>query len=317
MEQFSHLITVPIFRERRYTNQSLAVVLIVMLFSVLSGWGQSFFEGDYVISTNQIEDQQYGLFEFCIGESNCKSIKTAFFADQPYKKLKELQSQKKVLLATSASFASAVMVDGKPIGFCADNGQILNKMPNQVMDGIVVVNSHNESMDKMIVYDLDMPRINCDENCCGYAYMHYNPREEPYDVFKFFSWIDENKLSAFQTQLVYSRHNSDPSRFEQPYHGKNDRSRRFLGVVKKNENLRHIIIDIPKNDYLMHAAGEALDLLSDRGYEVEYLLNLDTGSKDILHAFNGENLVNLRPGAMIKAGTIERANNLLVYYLED
>ena len=66
----------------------------------------------------------------------------------------------------------------------------------------------------------------------------------------------------------------------------------------------------------MASAKEAITFLRASNYSVDFMLNLDTGSKDIMYAHDGEGLKNLRPNPITSSAKIENASSLLVYYTE-
>jgi len=258
--------------------------------------------------------EQFKLFSFEINNSK-SDIKMAFFAKNSFDELLKLQKTSKILYASSASFVFSKNI-GKniPVGFCAQKGEILNKMPSQNMDGLVII--ENKFQNSVKVIDLE-----CEQKCCNIIkckshFSHSNIRENASDFFTFLSDIERREISCFQTQLVYSKLKTYNQNFENLYNGDSNRTRRFLAICSKNGEKQHVIVDGLEMDFLMSAAKQSFDYLRGLDYDVEYMLNLDTGSKDIIHVNNGNFLENLRPETNVSTAKIENASSLLVYYSE-
>ena len=291
----------------------LYVILVFICLTILSVRKQS--------PSNEIEnialtDAKFKIFSFAIGDTSNTTIKCAFFAKEPYKEFLKLKETSNVLFASSASFTSSIDLESNiPIGFCAENGEIINKMPHQSMDGLVIIDNDHPEINTMTIIDLDKDS-SCNLNECDSHFAHKNIRNNPSETFSFISALEKYKISSFQTQLVYSKFKTDSENFVELNNGTNDRSRRFLAICEKDNVLYHVVIDCFEEDYLMVSAKNALEHLRQSHYKVDYMVNLDTGSKDIIHAHDGKNLKNLRPNSSTSSAMIENASSLLVYYIE-
>jgi len=276
---------------------------------------QKFYPEDYNNISNLDTNNKFKIFSFTIDDTN--TIKTAFFAKDPYNDFLKLNKTSKILYASSASFVSTLdKKNNIPVGFCAEKGEIINKMPHQDMDGIVVISNNHPKMSSVEIIDLDKVNGKCETYNCESHFLHNNIRNDPSLAFSFIDAIESQNISSFQTHLVYTKYKSDNENFEKLHNGNNDRSRRFLAIGKKDGKLHHIIVDNIEDNYLMASAKNSLEYLRQKQYSVDFMVNLDTGSKDIIHAYDGENLINLRPNPLTSSAKIENASSLLVYYTE-
>lgn len=240
---------------------------------------------------------------------NQKSMQVAYLVNDPYQDYVKTKNEHQLLLATSASFSSSFDLDKDyPIGFCAKNGKVYNKTADVNMDALVLIDEING----LRIIDLD----NVGKQFSGdsISKKRFDFRRNPFLKYNFLKYIKTNSVSAFQTQLVYSRLRTYNDNFDNLFSGKNDRGRRFLVICKKDNIDQHIIVDVLKEDYLMHTAKITFDTLIEAGYEVFFIINLDTGSKDVIHAYNGRELENLRPNPTVSHAYIEKSLSLLVYF---
>ena len=293
-------------------TKKLAFVFVLMIGFSLGA--QNFFNDSFRTITYTYDNDPYIIYDFTSIYDNASKIKATYFGQDAYDQFLKLKEEKDIVLATTASFSSSMIFTGIPVGFCSENGNILNKMPDKTMDAMVVLQSNSKNNGRIAIGDLDYDEVNFEPSS---IFEHtLNPREKVLDTYSFFNLIEEQKLSVFQTQLLYSYKKPNASHFNDLYYGAGDRNRRFLAIARKGNNIHNVIIDTPNNDYLMNAANSSKIILEKDGFEVLYLMNLDTGCKDILHVFNGTDLENKRPKQAIRSGTIEHASNLLVYYKE-
>ena len=292
----------------------LAILVFIIGVSVLS-----FQQIDSINSFdgNETITEKFQLFTFSSVDTNDQKIQTAFLVSNPYQDFLRLQKHSKVLFASSASFVLTIDLDeNPPVGLCTENGTILNKMPNQNMDALVVIDSKNRELRNLKVLDLDNDWSDCTKENCIDHFSHGNIRDDVADSYEFLQAIDKYDISSFQTQLVYTNALNDADNFGVLTNGTNDRSRRFLAICRSADEVQHVIIDCLEEDYLMSSAKKALKYLREQSFNVEQMVNLDIGSKDIIHVHNGEYLENLRPDTNTTYGIIENASSLLVYYID-
>ena len=258
-------------------------------------------------------DMDFDLYEFVSQPVPGKRVKVTYLVHDAFEKFKQLKAEKTILLVTAASFTSTFFYQGTPIGLCAYEGEFLNKMPDQDMDGLVVTNSEG-LIPANYIFDLDSPSGKFDIQAKNYSQL--NPRENILESYYFQNWIEEKGLSVFQTQLLYTQSKSVEENFHELNAGSSHSARRFLVLAQKNGISRNVIVDSKQSDYIMKTAKEVYGMLTESGYDVQFILNLDTGSKNLLYVNNGNHLENLLPNATTQLARIERASNLLVFYYE-
>lgn len=292
--------------------------VVRILFFILSS---SLFAQDVshsVISDNVINDNDhmFRIYDMVIDTSENKRIKSAYVVKNAYEKFQQLKANNNILLVASASYSSSIYDSiANPVGFCSEKGFILNKMPSTSMDGLVMLNPESDTK-TIEVIDLEADVKTCHVRPCDSHPTHYNIRENPSDTYHFMEFVKQKHVSAFQTHLLYSYHKPYDENFADLYQGTSDRGRRFLVMCQKDNELHYLVVDHMSGDYLMQAAKRSYDYITSQDYTIQYVLNLDTGNKDILHAFNGSRLENMRPNPRLRSATLEQAVSLVVFYTE-
>jgi hypothetical protein len=212
---------------------------------------------------------------------------------------------RQILLVTVSAFSNSWNFDAIPVGLCLDDGYVVNRVLSENMDGMVVVYNSGE----IIVADLGKQvSIKTDSGTVAlsvkYSYL---------DRYKFLKWGQDNKLTLFQTQLVYSAERE--LNFTNLRYGQK-RERRFLAICKKGNISHHVIVDAPDQLELNLSAYYAKATLEYGGFEVSSILNLETGGRNILYVYNGAYLKDIAPNRRSEEAKIEKSTNLLVYYKE-
>ena len=284
---------------------NLTLLLLIILIS--TGHSQSYFSGKFKTTEYTHEGKSFTLYDF---SRTGAVIRAKYFAQNAYTEYLKWKGTKEILLVTAGAFSDSWGVNGKPIGLCVDNGHIVSRVPDSKMDGMVIVYNGSSQIGGIAIVDLDKSGVKCKTSKGDYKY--YYPRNSYTDRSNFLNWGEDNGLTLFQTQLVYSEKKSYSENFSNLYYG-NSRERRFLAICKKSGTVHHVIIDIPDPMYLNLAAKQAKYVLEYDGFDVLYIMNLDTGGKNILHAYNGVDLKNLQPNYNSEA-RIEKATNLIIYY---
>ena len=93
------------------------------------------------------------------------------------------------------------------------------------------------------------------------------------------------------------------------YYGKK-RERRYMAVCTKGYSLHHVVVDVPQLIYLNQGAEHAKRVLEYAGFTVHYILNLDTGDK---------NIFALRTNGDLYYQTkyrLKEATNLIIFYTD-
>ncbi|RYZ00285.1 MAG: hypothetical protein EOO11_02125 [Chitinophagaceae bacterium] len=248
-------------------------------------------------------NNKYTLYDFDMGDG---VVKAKFFAQDAYSRFQRWRGGKKVLLVTVGAFSDSWESTAKPVGLCMDDGSVVNRTPDDGMDGMVVV--YNSG--KITVVDLDTRYVTVNSDT---GKLRLEPRESAVDRYKFLSWGQKNSITFFQAQLVYSMHRK--ANLTNLTFG-NKRERRFLAICEKGGTTHHVVVDAPGDLELNLSASYAKGVLEYDGFTVSFIMNLETGGRDILHVYDGSGLKNLNPNPGNEEARIEKSTNLLVYYTE-
>ncbi|GAB3959466.1 hypothetical protein GCM10028805_55640 [Spirosoma harenae] len=241
----------------------------------------SFFDGKFTIKKETYSGYTFILFD-CSREN--KAIKAKYFAQNAYSQYTTWKAGKEILLVTAGNFVDGWGSEANPVGLCVDNGTIVNRTPNDNMDGMVILYNNGAQDGGMAVVDMDVHPIKTPDGS-------YNPRTSPVDRVNFLTWAQKNGLSLFQTQLVYSSDRSPC--FPLNYGPK--RERRFLAICKKAGVIHHVIVDAPDPLELNVSSRYAKSVLESNGLAVSYILNLETGGHNFLLARDGTYLQEYKP----------------------
>jgi hypothetical protein len=291
----------------------LKLLLCFILFIYISeSKAQSYFNKKFEIKSFTYDNKTYKLYDFSRKGTSSTNIKAKYFATNAYSQYLKWKSGKKILLVTAGAFSDTWLSDATPVGLCVDNGVIVNKSPNKVMDGMVIVYNGAAQIGGIGVVDLDKKSIKCESPYGSGNYKYFTPRDKVSHITPFLNWGKKAGLTVFQTQLVYSEKKTEAENFSNLTYG-NKRERRYLAICKKDGIVHHVVVDAKDEQYLMKGAKNVLKVLDYDGFEVLYIMNLDTGDKNILYTYNGISLYNHNPSSSTRA-KIEKATNLLVYY---
>lgn len=285
----------------------LLLVLSVILSLQPTLSSQSLFNGMFEIDSRSYAGYDYKLYRFNRTDA---IVRAKYFATDAYNQYLAWKGNRRILLVTAGAFSDKWTSDGIPVGLCVDNGTTINKTPKSEMDGMVIIYNGGSQIGGVAVVDLDESKVKAG---LGESAAYFDPRDGAYEErIAFLQWGETNGLTLFQTQLVYS--SDKATNFNNLDFG-DPAARRFLALCFKNGTLYHIVVDAPDALPLNRSAKYAKNVLDINGFSVKYILNLDTGDKNILHVNNGYRLVNLQPNSHSRA-QIEKATNLLIYYTE-
>lgn len=266
----------------------------------------SYFGNKYRIQTYSNGGNVYRFFDF---NRTGAQIRAKYFATNAYSQYLNWKGNKDILLIVPGAFSSSFNADAKPVGLTVDNGHTVNRVIDNIMDGMVIVYNGGAQIGGVAVVDLDKKPVSVQNPYGSSNTEKYYIRNSYSDRYNFIKWGENENVTLFQTQLLYSKDRN--SNFNNLYYG-SKAERRFLALCYKFNELHHVIIDAPKDEYLNYAAKEALQVLEYDGFKVLYIMNFDTGGKNILYAYNGYYLQDMKPSG----AKIEDATNLLIYYKE-
>lgn len=267
--------------------------LVIICFLIV---GNSYGQGSYEFGSYNIDDHNVKLYDFKMGGN----IKVKYFARNAYANYQSWRYSKNILLICSGAFSETWEPDSRPVGFTVDNGLLVNRSIDPVMDGLVGV------------YDTHIEIMDLDQLESGFTFddgsvFSLNPRGSASDRSFLATAAVEGGFTIFQTQLVYSE--DKYSNFSNLYYGKK-RERRFLALCTKRGYLSNVIVDITDNLYLNQAAKFTKEVLEYADFNVHYIVNLDTGDK---------NIFALKENGSLYYQTdykLNQATNLIIFYTE-
>lgn len=211
-----------------------------------------------------------------------------------YGRYVDWQSDKKVILVSSGAYATAA---NEPIGLTIDNGAILNQRLRRDMDGIVVV--HNGQIH---IYN-------------SKKRFHFEPLNKTLwmpdykDKNQFTTWAKNNKATIFQTHLlIYNNHLRIA-----PNSKKKFTKRKMLALLRDGAGHTHnAIFYLASGEYLLDGTKKLRKYLNEAGFQVDKMINLDTGINNILEVNEAIRTCN---GATVRGkNNMQAAKNLLSFY---
>jgi hypothetical protein len=284
-----------------WNNFSIGHVYRWLWLAVLLGSGSQAIAQKRAASYHGGAMQVYSLqaegarFQVCDLDLSRGSVRAVYFGQQGGAQYQAWQKRHRsqVLCYLAVGFAQDWAPDQPPLGLAVERGAPLNRALDAQMDGLVLVDERGA----LTALDLNAERV------AG----QYSLRRRG-DQEAFLRSMRREQASAFQTQLMYS-HALGAQMGEDRYGKK--AARRFLAICQDQQgHTHHLVMDLNQAKPLNLAAKQALAALQKRGYQVRYLLNQDTGSRNIMAAFD-ERQKRLYAAPVV----LDRATQLLVYYL--
>lgn len=277
----------------------------LLCWGMICGW----LLGLPVIAWGQSRAASYhdGLMtEYSLKENGCRflvhdldlssgRVRAAYFAKEGEARYQAWQDRydRRVLCYFAVGFAKEWEQDQPPLGLAVEGGTPVNRALDTDMDGLVLIDGQGQ-----------VSALHLDQDAAeGTYYLRRSGQKEA-----FLRAMRRSRGSAFQTQLMYSR--AAGELMGEDKHGKRA-ARRFLAICKdRRGQVHHLIMDLNKAKHLNLAAKAALQALRNHGYQVEYLLNQDTGSRNIMAAFDER-------GRRLYASPVllAKATQLVVYYV--
>ena len=236
-------------------------------------------------------------------------IKAKYFATNDeqgrsvYSRFIEWSKGKNIILLSNPCYHNYYQNNTIPVGFCMDNGKLVNKEISNRGNALVIVYATGG------IAVSNLKEKNCNMTCDG-ASKRFD-LSDSWDKKEFISCAEKQSASVFQQHLLVYRNQLND------FTGISDqkRERRFLAVGKDaNGILKHIIIDHPSGATLADGAENVFNFLKEN-YKIDliFMINMETGSDNVLQLYDETG--NVRND--IK-GTIDPkdATSLLVYYYE-
>ncbi|GAA4318780.1 hypothetical protein [Flaviaesturariibacter amylovorans] len=281
------------------------LLTLLLSFGFVAGLSaqELYFDGHFRKKSYMNNNHRYVLFDFKIGDGR---VKTKFFAQNAYARYQEWKKNREVLLVTVGAFSDSWEMDARPVGMCIDEGTVVSRVADPRMDGIVLMYPTGETT----IADLGARSVYIRTDA-GKEVL--SPRESSVDRVRLLDWAEKNRVTLFQTQLLFSSFR--PAAKPDLNYGEK-RERRFLALCTKGGSEHQVVVDAPSDLTLNLSAAYAKEILEHDGFRVSFLLNMETGGRNILHAYNGAYLQDLQPNASNAEARIERSTNLLVFYID-
>ena len=251
-------------------------------------------------------------FSLIIMNRSGEHVKAKYFAVRDaagnvWQKYNQWQSNKVIITYASGAYSTDVTDTGIPVGLTMQDGTIMNRnIEMGKLDGLVIVYATGG----VVATNLKDGNLRLDGKP-----RPYNLRGNSIDMNDFIVWAQANKATVFQTHLLaYSNQFLvSPTNSSNNVQG----PRRFLAVGKDaNGNTIHVIVHCPEACILYNGAKSAFDMLqSQLGLNIIWMINLDTGSKNISKCYKDR--ANQDDWAEFRGNvSISEATNLIAYYIE-
>jgi len=210
-------------------------------------------------------------------------------------RFKSWQKNREIVVCTSGGYANNNYVKG--VGLTIDKGAVVNRMIANDMDALVITTN-----DGLEIYDLNQRfRFNTQ----GSALRLTNS----IDKSQFINWAKNEGASVFQTHLL-----AYESQLNISSAGNTKRAiRKFLVKITGDDSKEQsVIFYLRYPEYLYEGTKKIFDYLQASGYQVDAMINLDTGVNDILEVNERCEKCN---STTIKGRTpLNQATNLLIFY---
>jgi hypothetical protein len=285
---------------------TLLATLFILSFTI-SGQTKEIYDFDYVSFGNKTFNNE----TFTVVQLKRKNMRVRakyFAAELDGKSIGqrylEWSKNKNIICYSSGAYMSSFDASRADlIGLTIDFGKVVNKtFVRNKLHALVVVYPNGE----VDVVNLEEGKVSFEGSGQSKVFNMSNEN----GVEEFIGWAKSEKLTVFQTHLLTYNNtvglasNSAPSRQE----------RRFLAITtnKKGEK-EHFIINKPDPASLLDATNAVVGYLNSRNYNVEALINLDTGAQDTFRFFDYKGIESdVLKGRL----SLKDARNLIVYYYE-
>lgn len=226
-------------------------------------------------------------------------IKVQYFASSAVNQFRSFKNQQHVVLATTGGYTTNFGGSKKPDGFTLENGKLINAVLLHDRHGLAVFSNNSVQAINLKANKIKLPNGDILDS----------PFESLAAYSQLLKWCKENQATVFQTHLLASNDSIliNPSKSSNA-----QRERRLLALFQdKKGNKVHAIFNITSSYDLASITQEIFNIIAKREFKVLGIMNLDTGSYDILNVFNERG--NLWPTVRGPVD-ISVATNLIVYY---
>lgn len=204
-----------------------------------------------------------------------QKVKAKYFAHKQYgqtvyQRFNTWKGDKSLVLMSSGAYSERWDVDSPPTGLTVDNGEIVNRNYRSDMDGLVIVYATGG----IVVSNIEDGDLYLGALRKKVDITNYRDRAE------FLQWAKKERATVFQTHLLAYK-----NELKTGHNGSSSTSRRKVLALarKRGGELFHIIFYMKDRNYSIHNAADAvLSFLKRQRMDVVAIVNLDTGSYDII-----------------------------------
>ncbi|MCU7551410.1 hypothetical protein OCK74_19970 [Chitinophagaceae bacterium LB-8] len=284
----------------------LAAISQIMFVSAMAQYDASLVE----YKSSSIAGETYSVIKM---SRKGERVKVKYFAANApdgslvYERYQKWASNKNVIAVSSGTYMTDCNArKALPVGFCVDNGTIVNRQEKNGLDGLAVVYATggivaSNIKDGNLSVKIDGQNATLDIR-------------NAFDRERFLKWAQGESATVFQTHLFVYKNQLKLGTNSSP----NLASRRFLAVCKDEDGyVVHYIINLPKEATIYQGSDKAFKILKDAEYvqDVVFMINLDTGCQNVFSLFDSKG--NKVANKNFAGDTdITNASNLIVYYYE-
>lgn len=282
-------------------------ILFLLCLPLLSfGQGnRSFYSGLYKTYSRSYSNVNFQVYAF---SRSGNRMKAKYFAQNAYRQYRNWLGNKRILFVCAGAFSEGWEEGSPPKGICVDNGSIVNRNLDYTMDGLIVVYNGGAQQGGIGVVNLEREPLKAVQGLSSPR--EFWVRNNTNDKNGLLRWGAQQGLTIFQTQLMYSSNGGFAFPNSQKYYGSTS-NRRFLAICTRGGTVYHLVINMSSSQYLNYASTLVKGMLENENFRIIGLLNLDTGGKDIMLAYDSN-------GNLMAQGpvNVREATNMLVYYVD-
>ncbi|MEL6561006.1 MAG: hypothetical protein AAFQ94_22630 [Bacteroidota bacterium] len=265
---------------------------------------QSYLKGKYKTFSDNSMGKEIQFFAF---SRSGNTIKAKYFAQNAPEQFKAWKKQvnPNILLITVGAYSTSFNVDTrKPLGLTVDNGETVNKnLEEDKLDALVVVYNGGSQKGGIGIVNLETSPLKVNQGEVG----EYWVKDSFIDRQKAIRWAEKHGATLFQAHLLYDK-NGTCFPEDAKFRGKTS-ERRYLAVATKDGVAYHIVADIPSDEHFNRGGEKVGEILSNRGYKVYGVINLDVGGYNLLQAFDDRENVIRKTDHPVSSTT-----NLIIWY---
>gem|GEM_PF-6727109 len=197
--------------------------------------------------------------------------------------------------------------DYYPNGFSVDEGVIISRFigkdrSDMTLNALVLIYPNGDLKVFNIQNSIYLSDIS--------RYINFKNEE---DVNTFFKWVEQKRITVFQTHLLAFSNSLMVQKSSQDER----RERRVLISVSRNNEKMYILYNVTNkySVYLTTFASDLFNYLRKQNFQIEFMINLDTGTGNYMETYDER--WNIDKNIIANGGIgIERLLNLMVFYYD-